>query len=234
MDVIAFRLHTGHRVAVPCGCALFVRGGAVSCEMRGSQALLDPNHALLVPLHAPPPVIAALGHPASLTLICDRRLDLGGESSLRLIDSRAFVDHFCIALEARDAGALSRFDSLVRTLREPPPAKSRYGRNMQQYVNAALTQPFGLNEVARAAGLSSFAASRIFHRELGLPLRAYVRRLRLRTALACIAERHDLAQVALHLGFFDHAHFTKAFRAEFGMTPSQWRDFVCTKLYKTA
>jgi transcriptional regulator GlxA family with amidase domain len=70
----------------------------------------------------------------------------------------------------------------------------------------------------------------VFHREAGIPLRTYVRRLRLRNALARISTARDLSQVALALGFFDQPHFTKAFRAEFGIAPSEWREVVAAAL----
>lgn len=242
MDVIAFRLHTYHSVAVPPGCAVFVRGGAVAWQTRQSDVLVDPNHALLVPCSEQPSALTAIDAPASLTLICAPRIDLGAQPSVRLIDSAAYLEHFCITLSARDMDAASRLDRLVQSLREraaeKPAASSAhspsYGRIMQQYVTSSLAYPFKLADVASAAALSPFTASRVFHRESGVPLRVYTRRLRVRTALASIAERRNLVNVAMQLGFADHAHFSNAFRAEFGMTPSDWRDFACTKLYKTA
>lgn len=241
MDVIAFRLHTGHRVAVPGGCALFVRGGVAAWQTRSGEVLFDANHALLMPRDARPFTVAAVDAPASFTLICDPRVDFGLQPTLRVLDSAEFFEHFCLTLSPSDASSSLRLARLVRTLRAAPekPATSApnspgYGRVMQQYVNSTLAEPFELADVAHAAALSPFTASRVFHREAGLPLRVYVRRLRVRASLARIADRDDLAQVALQLGFFDHAHFTRSFRAEFGVTPAQWRAFTCATLYKTA
>jgi AraC-like DNA-binding protein len=237
MDALAFRLHTDHRVAVPQGCAVFVRGGTVACLMRGGNVLLDPNHALLVPACSQPCVVAARAAPASLTILCEPQLDFGAQPSVRLIDSSAFLEHFHLTLRPRDACAMPRLARLVQTLRETPPTNPYgYSRVMQQYISASLGRPFSLMQVARAVPLSPSAASRIFHRSTGVPLRMYVRRLRLRTALARIVDGHDLSQIALQLGFFDHAHFSKTFRAEFGISPSQWRDFAFSRatLYKTA
>lgn len=233
MEIVAFRLHRAHSVAVPLGCALFIRSGTVAWRTRGTGVLLDPNHALLVPHAASPGALTAIGVPASLTMLCDPRIDFGAHASVRLIDSPAFLEHFYLTLTPPEAHHLERFARLVWTLRsqtvEKPPSPS-YGSVMQQYVNAAPAQPFKLDAIARAAALSTSAASRIFHRESGLPPRVYVRRLRLRTALARIAENDDLSQVALDLGFFDHAHFTRAFRMEFGITPSHWREFALATL----
>lgn len=238
MDIIAFRLYTNHSVAVPRGSVMFVRGGTVAWQTRSSDVLLDANHALLVPACADPAAITASGGSASVTFICEPSIDYGEQPSLRLIDSATFLQHFYITLNRCDAEVLASVAPIVRGLlsnaSEKPATLSAhspsYGRLMQTHVNATLARPFSLVNVARDCALSPFTASRVFHRESGLPLRVYVRRLRLRTALARIAARHDLSQVALQLGFFDHAHFTKAFRAEFGIAPSQWRDVVVAAL----
>jgi AraC-like DNA-binding protein len=58
-----------------------------------------------------------------------------------------------------------------------------------------------------------------------LSLRAYSGRLR--TALAAerlLAGAPDLTALALDLGYADHSHFTNAFRQEWGLPPSRFRD----------
>jgi AraC-like DNA-binding protein len=208
----------------------------VAWQTRSGDVLLDANHALLFPQGAA--ALTALDAPASLTILCEPRIDFGLAPSVRLIDSSAFLEQFYLTLTPLGAHHLERLARLVwtlrsRTIEKPDSSSARspsYGRIMQQYMNDALAQPFKLEAIARAAGLSAPAASRIFHREAGLPPRVYVRRLRLRSALARMAEEYDLSQVALDLGFFDHAHFTRAFHNEFGITPSHWRDFAISAL----
>lgn len=236
MEIIAFYLHQAHSVALPAGTAVFVRRGTVAWRGHSSAALLDPNSALLFPPSAGPATLTAVGAGASLTIFYDPHVDFGSRASVRQVESSAFLEQFYLTLAPAGEHRAQCFAQLVSALqstREHSPVsltRLSYSSLMQSYVNAALAQPFKLGEVARAAALSVSAASRIFHREFGLPLRVYVRRLRLRTALARIAEYHDLSQVALELGFFDHAHFTRAFRMEFGITPSYWRTFSAAAL----
>lgn len=221
---------------------MFIRSGAAAWQTRTSDVLLDPNHALLVPRGSEPAALTAGEEPASLTLLCDPRIDFGPAPSARIVDSATFVEHFHVTLSVRDASARERLARLVCSVRtngrEKPATLSarspNYGRIMQQYINGTLARASRLEDVAKAVALSPFTASRVFHRETGLPLRAYARRLRLRTALARIADRHALSQIALELGFFDHAHFTKTFRAEFGFTPSEWRATAYKTLFVTA
>jgi AraC family transcriptional regulator len=79
-----------------------------------------------------------------------------------------------------------------------------------------------LGEFARAVFSSPFHLARIFRRETGTTLHRQLNRLRLRRALDYLADRKaDLTTLALDLGFSSHAHFTQAFRSEFGCAPSQ-------------
>ena len=77
---------------------------------------------------------------------------------------------------------------------------------------------------AREVGVGPHHMSRVFHAETGQTLSSYRDRLRVRRALERIdAGADNLAQVAADLGFADHAHLTRAVRAELGCTPTQVR-----------
>jgi AraC-like DNA-binding protein len=73
-------------------------------------------------------------------------------------------------------------------------------------------------------GCSPFHLSRIFRLTTGLPLRQYVRRLRIVLAADRLRRGDDdLTSLALDLGFYDHSHFTNTFRREWGVPPSRIR-----------
>jgi AraC family transcriptional regulator len=90
-----------------------------------------------------------------------------------------------------------------------------------------VAEPPCLRDLARRIGYSPFHLVRTFRAEVGLPIRRYLARLRLRLAVERLAEDgEDLTGLALDLGYADHSHFTNAFRREFGTTPSQLRSLV--------
>ena len=72
-------------------------------------------------------------------------------------------------------------------------------------------------------GTSPFHLARVFRRESGLTIHAYVHQLRLRTALERVMDREDLSRVAVDLGYATHSHFTASFRRSFGVPPSSLR-----------
>jgi len=78
--------------------------------------------------------------------------------------------------------------------------------------------------IATACKTSPFHLSRVFRAVYQTTLHRHLTRVRLRAALFEL--RHgacDLAHVALNTGFSSHSHFARAFRAEFGITPSACR-----------
>nr|WP_240897673.1 helix-turn-helix domain-containing protein [Kineococcus vitellinus] len=82
-----------------------------------------------------------------------------------------------------------------------------------------------LEDAASRLGISVRTLQRLARRHVGLPPAAMVRRRRLQEA----AERlrtdpgTDLAALAAELGYADHAHLTRDFRAVLGTAPSEYR-----------
>jgi AraC-like DNA-binding protein len=78
-----------------------------------------------------------------------------------------------------------------------------------------------LRDLARRLSASPFHLCRSFSRIEGRTLSAHHRDVRLRAALTRVMDGGaDLTQVAYDDGFSSHSHFTSAFRAHFGLTPS--------------
>lgn len=82
-----------------------------------------------------------------------------------------------------------------------------------------------VQDASEQAGVSVRTAQRLARRYVGASVGAMIRRRRLQES----AERLqfdttlDIATLAAELGYSDHAHLTRDFRATLGMTPSQYR-----------
>ena len=63
--------------------------------------------------------------------------------------------------------------------------------------------------------------TQVFQQVEGIPLYRYQLRLRLARALDLLDRYHDLAALALDLGFSSHSHFSAAFRQAYGRAPSE-------------
>ena len=81
-----------------------------------------------------------------------------------------------------------------------------------------------LSRLADRLGYSEFHVSRRFREISGMPLRDYLRGRRLAFALRDLRDTDaGILDIALDYGFSSHEAFTRAFRAQYGMTPSQYR-----------
>ena len=67
--------------------------------------------------------------------------------------------------------------------------------------------------------------SRKFRRETGLSFKEYVRRQRLEQAKALLKDSAlDIRDVSDRLHFCSPSYFAEQFKAEFGVSPTQWRN----------
>ena len=95
------------------------------------------------------------------------------------------------------------------------------------FIHDQAERPISLDEVANEAALSRFHLTRSFAEVFGLPPLAYHRRLRLEHAARLLkSEAASATGIAEQLGYGSLSAFTRAFRQNFGVPPSQAR-LVC-------
>lgn len=100
----------------------------------------------------------------------------------------------------------------------------------QQIVDAAksiLAREYwsdrSLGELSDMLHCSSAHLSRAFHAATGFKLINYRQELRLRKGLFLLEHRvSDIGDIAVHLGFASHSHFTSSFCRSFGALPSRF------------
>jgi AraC family transcriptional regulator len=93
------------------------------------------------------------------------------------------------------------------------------------YIDRHLDSRLDLATLASVAHFSPFHFHRLFQALMDEALGDYVRRRRMESA-AIRLRSGDLTviQIALSVGFASAESFTRAFRAYFGMSPTQWRN----------
>jgi AraC-like DNA-binding protein len=72
-------------------------------------------------------------------------------------------------------------------------------------------------------GLTRYDLARQFRLLCGTSPYRYLLMRRLKFAREQIARRRPLGEVALDAGFADQAHFSRLFKATFGLTPARYR-----------
>ena len=106
----------------------------------------------------------------------------------------------------------------------PTPTRVAAIKGTFAVLEQAITSVPALASLAARANMSRSHFSRTFHAVAGIPLRDYVRDLRLKHAQELMrGSRLSLTSIATASGFYDLPHFNKAFRHRFGMSPTQFR-----------
>jgi AraC family transcriptional regulator len=163
------------------------------------------------------------GRPA-LTRRCDGSLFLAQER-FRAELSAAGSDALCAAEGAlRLATELLGGTTLDRAAGRRHGAPDRRILAVQALIAERYTEQMTLAELGSAVGLSPFWLAHLFRAETGGSLHRHRLGLRLRAAATRLADgERELTNLALDLGFADHAHFTGSFRRFFGVPPSAFR-----------
>lgn len=93
-----------------------------------------------------------------------------------------------------------------------------------EHIEANLDAPLAVDELARIATFSPFHFHRVFRGMVGETVKGYVKRVRLeRAAFALNYTQRAVTDVAFDAGYASHEAFTRAFRAQFGCAPREFR-----------
>jgi len=101
-------------------------------------------------------------------------------------------------------------------------------KDVKHYIHAHIDKPLHRHELATVAGYSVPHLHRLFIASMGISMSDYVRQLRLqRAGYKLRMGAVDITQVALAAGYQTHAAFGKAFKQQYGLSPSDFRDLSC-------
>ena len=99
----------------------------------------------------------------------------------------------------------------------------RLGKVLEQLFNAP-QQAWNMDALAAMAAMSRANFMRVFQQKIGMAPGKFLTQLRLQEAALLLNKtQKNILSVALEVGYQSEAHFSKAFKALYGMTPSQYR-----------
>jgi AraC-like DNA-binding protein len=103
-----------------------------------------------------------------------------------------------------------------------PPA--RHLLRARDVADARYREPLGVDDLARAAGLSRAHFSREFRRAFGETPHAYLMTRRMERAASLLRTTdHSVAEICLDVGLTGVGSFTTAFTRTFGRSPTAYR-----------
>lgn len=98
-------------------------------------------------------------------------------------------------------------------------------RTAVRYIEANFTEKnLTLSEVADTIHMSSSYFSMEFKSEVGVSFKQYLTNLKIEKAKELLNNPlYKTYEIAENLGYSDYPHFTKTFKKQLGMTPTQYR-----------
>lgn len=89
-------------------------------------------------------------------------------------------------------------------------------------IEATLDAEFTPAELAEKSGYSLWHFLHLFQREVGMPLGRYIAKRRLAHGIYDVSRGMNVTDAAMKWGFGSHSGFFRAFRREYGMSPTAW------------
>lgn len=146
---------------------------------------------------------------------------------LKLIDDHVgpelsqAVMNMCLMTRRRDAE-----DEQVTSLTSRLGSRNRHLMNAVHFLEQHLEEPFSIDDCADHVGVSRRQIERLFRKNLGVTPLQYLAGLRLQHGRALLAETDmSVLDVAIACGYGSSAHFSKSFRARFGVSPHRFSHF---------
>lgn len=102
-----------------------------------------------------------------------------------------------------------------------------------EYINQNHTIPISLDSLSEKFFISKYHMSREFMRHYGITIHRYIRKRRLVTAKQLMSDGLIPSAVYTKCGFADYANFYRAFKAEYGITPKEFKEYADSSKLKS-
>lgn len=94
---------------------------------------------------------------------------------------------------------------------------------VREFIDKNLDKNITLDELSALAGLNKSYLSRLFKEKYGLSPLRYQLNKRVSMSKTLLDHGKDISQIALELGFYDQAHFYRAFKTIYMITPKEYQ-----------
>ncbi len=102
--------------------------------------------------------------------------------------------------------------------------------DVEWYIREHINEPLKREALAAIAGFSVPHFHRIFTACVGENIATYIRRVRLERAVRKLRMGAvDITEIALAAGYDTHSAFGKAFKRQYGLSPSEFRQLSCNE-----
>ena len=96
------------------------------------------------------------------------------------------------------------------------------------YLNSNLHRQPSVCEIARFSNVSETGLKRIFEKFAGISVHRYLLKLKIKAAMELLQDGENVSNVAERIGFGSQSYFSKAFKRETGVSPSEFKSSEIT------
>ncbi|MBN2984480.1 AraC family transcriptional regulator [Cohnella algarum] len=101
--------------------------------------------------------------------------------------------------------------------------QAREAERAALWLQAQLGQPITIERMAKELGYHRTHLSKLFRQQFGMPPVRYLQKLRLERSRALLREPLTVEEVAAAVGYADPLYFSKSFKRQYGVTPTDYR-----------
>ncbi|MEM6690624.1 MAG: AraC family transcriptional regulator [Planctomycetota bacterium] len=130
-----------------------------------------------------------------------------------------------LPLRARDGKLIgvAGFSRAVEQTQSPNDSISGFSAVIER-IHREFNHDLKSGDLATLSGLSVSQFERKFRELFGLSVRKYLTRVRIENSVEMLLQTDSpITEIALSCGFYDHAHFTRSFKAQMNSTPGAYR-----------
>jgi AraC-like DNA-binding protein len=99
------------------------------------------------------------------------------------------------------------------------------------YIYDNLNSNLSINEIAEELELNPTYLSKLFSKETGMSLSAYIKEEKLRAAAYMLEySSFSIGDISEYFCFSSQSHFTNAFQKQYNITPKKFRDLHCKRV----
>ena len=110
---------------------------------------------------------------------------------------------------------------------ELPQSTDRQIGDALRFIHAHLAEPLSVDALAEACFLSRYYLMHRFREVTGCTVHNYIQQKRLTAAAERLNEGMGISEAAHSVGFSEYSSFLRAFRKNYGMTPSEYQRKFC-------
>ena len=107
--------------------------------------------------------------------------------------------------------------------------ESSLALDIKKYLDENFLEELILDDLALKFDLTVVHLIRVFKKEFGLPIHAYILNKKVQKAKELLSFNMPIIQVAQNSGFFDQSHLNRSFKRIFQITPKEYQKHIFSK-----